>query len=262
MLQTLGIVQVDLNSTVPRLKSGRGLEGRSLLDWAIRRVTDCERLDAVIVVAPRSEVSSPLASMVPPDVPVHFSRAPDELGRLVDAVSEFRAEAIVRISIDHPLVDPVLLDRLVIDAAEHSGVDYLGYCLPNGRPAVRSPVGLFGEWFRTKALIRAHRDGGGRAAAQTVTDLFFSHPEKFQLRLLSIPLELQRDDLRLAIDSLEDWEHAQAIFDALGTEHVDWQRITGLLDHQPALRQRMGEMNRADPLAETAAKFSSPGTRG
>ena len=75
MLQTLGVVQVDANSTVPRLKSGRGLEGRSLLDWAIRRVTDCERLDAVIVVAPRCESLILLPAMVPPDVPVHFSRA-------------------------------------------------------------------------------------------------------------------------------------------------------------------------------------------
>jgi spore coat polysaccharide biosynthesis protein SpsF len=254
MLQTLGIVQVDSNSTVPRLKSGRGLEGRSLLDWAIRRVTDCTRLDAVIVVAPRGEGTSDWAAMVPPDVPVHFSRAHDELGRLVDAVSEFRADAILRISIDHPLVDPVLLDRLAIDAAEHPGIDYLGYCLPDGRPAVRSPLGLFGEWFRTKALIRAHRDGAARAAAQSVTELFCGHPEKFQLRLLSIPVELQRDDLRLAIDSLDDWEVAQAIFDALGTEQVDWQRIAGLLDHQPALRQRMCEMNRAIPLADVAAE--------
>jgi spore coat polysaccharide biosynthesis protein SpsF len=254
MLQTLGVVQVDSNSTVPRLKSGRGLEGRSLLDWAIRRVTDCERLDAVIVVAPRTEALSPLAAMIPPDVPVHFSQAHDELGRLIDAVSEFRAEAIVRISIDHPLVDPVLLDRLVIDAAEHPGVDYLGYCLPDGRPAVRSPVGLFGEWFRTKALVRAHRDSAAPAGGHSVTDLFCSHPEKFQLRLLSIPLELQRDDLRLAIDNLDDWEHAQAIFDALGTEQLDWQRIAGLLDHQPALRRRMAEMNRAIPLADVAAE--------
>jgi len=253
MLETLGVVQVDSNSTVPRLKSGRGLEGRSLLDWAIRRVTDCERLDAVIVVAPCTEATSALATMVPPDVPVHFSSAHDELGRLIDAVSEFRALAIVRISIDHPLVDPVLLDRLVIDAAEHSGVDYLGYCLPDGRPAVRSPVGLFGEWFRTKALVRAHRDSTTRAGGQSVTELFCSHPEKFQLRLLAIPLELQRDDLRLAIDNLEDWEHAQAIFDALGTEQVDWQRIAGLLDNQPALRQRMAEMNRAAPLADVGA---------
>ena len=176
------------------------------------------------------------------------------MGRLVDAVGEFRAEAIVRISIDHPLVDPVLLDRLVIDAAEHPGIDYLGYCLADGRPAVRSPVGLFGEWFRTKALIRAHRDGAVRAAAQPVTELFCSHPEKFQLRLLAIPVELQHDDLRLAIDSPEDWELAQAVFDALGTEQVDWQRIAGLLDNQPALRQRMGEMNRLAPLAHLAAE--------
>lgn len=254
MLETLGVVQVDAHSTVPRLKAGRGLEGRSLLEWTIRRVTDCQRLDAVIVAAPRSESAAELIRMVPPDVPIHFSRAPDELGRLVDAISEFRAEAIVRILIDHPLVDPVLLDRLAIDALEHPGVDYVGYCLPDGRPAVRSPIGLFGEWFGAKALVRAHRDGAARASKHSVTELFCSHPEKFQLRLLSIPAELQHGDVRLAIGSLEDWENTQAVFDVLGTEHVDWQRIAALLDHQPALRQRMGELNRAPPLADVAAE--------
>jgi len=256
MLRTLGIVQIDAHSRVPRLKSGRGLAGRSLLEWAIRRVTDCERLDAVIVAAPQSELEGPLGLMVPSDVPIHFSHAEDELGRLVDAVSEFRAEAVVRISVDHPLVDPVLIDRLAIDAAEHPGIDYLGYCLPDGRPAVRSPIGLFGEWFRTTALIQAHRDGlmaaGGPTATYLATDLFCAHPEKFTLRLLAIPAELQRDDMRLAIGSFEDWENAQSVLDAIGTEQLDWQRISRLLDHQPALRQRMGELNRAEPLAGLA----------
>jgi spore coat polysaccharide biosynthesis protein SpsF len=245
MLQTLGIVQVNSDSTVPQLKSGRGLAGRSLMEWAIRRVTDCERLDAVIVAAPQSEAAGQLAMMVPPDVPVHFSSAADELGRLVDAVSDFRAEAVVRISIDHPLVDPVLVDRLAIDAGAHPGIDYLGYCLSDGRPAVHSPLGLCGEWFRTTALVRAHREGAGSSGGASVTDLFCSHPERFQLRLLALPLELQRDDLRLAISNVEDWEHAQTVFDVLGTENVDWQRIAAMLDQQPGLRRRMGELNRA-----------------
>ena len=42
----------------------------------------------------------------------------------------------------------------------------------------------------------------------------------------------------------EDWEHAEAIFDALGPESLDWQGIAGLLEQQPALRQRMALLNR------------------
>ena len=53
------------------------------------------------------------------------------------------------------------------------------------------------------------------------------------------------DDLRLKIDFEEDWEHAQVIFEALGPDEWDWQRIADLLDSQPALRKRMAVLNRA-----------------
>ena len=245
MLHTLGVVEVGPRAVVGRLKSGRGPGGRSLLEWTVRRVTDSMRLSAVIVLAPRSDESESLRRIVPLDVPVYFSPARDELGRLIDALSEFPAEALVRVSCDHPLVDPVLVDRLVIEAAEHPATDYVGYCLRDGQPAVLSTLGVFGEWLRTKALIRADRDLSANGQRQTVTRYFHAHPEKFRLRLLPVPAELQRDDVRLAIDSFEDWEHVQAIFEALGSEHVDWQRITGLLDHQPELRRRMAELNRA-----------------
>ncbi|HZZ28429.1 MAG TPA: hypothetical protein VFE46_10545 [Pirellulales bacterium] len=64
------------------------------------------------------------------------------------------------------------------------------------------------------------------------------------MRLIPAPQGLDRDDVRLTIGSEEDWEHAQAIFEALGPEQLDYQRIAGLLDHQPALRQRMAALNR------------------
>jgi spore coat polysaccharide biosynthesis protein SpsF (cytidylyltransferase family) len=63
------------------------------------------------------------------------------------------------------------------------------------------------------------------------------------LRLIPVPRELDRDDVRLRIDGEEDWEHTQTIFEALGPEHLDYHRVAHLLDHQPALRQRMAALN-------------------
>ncbi len=51
--------------------------------------------------------------------------------------------------------------------------------------------------------------------------------------------------MRLTVDMEEDWEHALAIFEALGPDELDWQRIASLLNHQPALRRRMAALNRA-----------------
>jgi spore coat polysaccharide biosynthesis protein SpsF (cytidylyltransferase family) len=67
----------------------------------------------------------------------------------------------------------------------------------------------------------------------------------FNVRLIPLPPELDRDDLRLKIDFEEDWEHAQVIFEALGHDEWDWQHVADLLDSQPALRKRMAVLNRA-----------------
>jgi spore coat polysaccharide biosynthesis protein SpsF (cytidylyltransferase family) len=66
------------------------------------------------------------------------------------------------------------------------------------------------------------------------------------VRLLSAPAEIDREDLRLTVDSEEDWDHALTIYDALGPEWLDWRRIARLLDHQPALRSRMAALNRVE----------------
>jgi spore coat polysaccharide biosynthesis protein SpsF (cytidylyltransferase family) len=63
--------------------------------------------------------------------------------------------------------------------------------------------------------------------------------------MIPVPAELDRDDLRLRIESADDWEHVQQIVDALGDEHLDWQRIAGLLAQQPDLRKRMAAMNQS-----------------
>jgi spore coat polysaccharide biosynthesis protein SpsF (cytidylyltransferase family) len=73
-----------------------------------------------------------------------------------------------------------------------------------------------------------------------------SHPERFALRLVALPAELDRADLRLALRHQDDWDHAEQIVEALGDEDLDWQRIVSLLQRQPHLRHRMEALNRAD----------------
>ena len=48
MLNTLGIVKFVRERRQVDSKIGRKLGGKSLLEWAVRRVTDCQRLDGVV----------------------------------------------------------------------------------------------------------------------------------------------------------------------------------------------------------------------
>ncbi len=245
MLQTLGVVEVRPEADSPRLTACRRLAGKSLLEWVVRRMTESQRLDAVIVLAPQVPQTAELSVLVPRDVPLVVSEHGDALRRYMAALDEFPAHAVVRVVAEHPFVDPVLLDRLVTTADQHPDADYIGYRRQCGLPAVRSPLGIIGEWVRAAALQRADQDATKLGLRNQVTGFFYAHPEKFNLRLIPVPRELDREDVRLTIAGEEDWERTQTIFEALGPEHLDYHRVAHLLEQQPALRRQMAALNEA-----------------
>ncbi len=244
MINTLGIVHVPRGLGSAGSKVGRKLGGKSLLELVVRRVTDCQRLDGVLVVPGDRSQEASVVQLVPPDVPTFRGAQPDALARFAAAADEFGARNIVRICAHDPFVDPELIDRLVNTADAHPDCDYIGYCRANGRPAILSHLGVFAEWCCAEALRRASREAKRPADRENVTSYLFGHPELFTVRLVPLPVELDRDDLRLKVELEEDWEHAQVIYDALGTDEWDWRRVADLLDHQPALRKRMAVLNR------------------
>jgi spore coat polysaccharide biosynthesis protein SpsF len=244
MLKTLGIVQACCHSGQYRCRAARKLGGRSVLEWVIRSVTDSIRLDGIIVLVCDEADHRFMRNLVPPDVPIFVGTKPDTLGRFSQALEQFSSEAVVRVRSDNLFIDPTLIDRLVTSAEGHRQADYVSYRMRDGRPAIDLPLGIFAEWFRSAALQKAARHAKNPEEREHVTQYIYSRPEKFNIRLIPVPAEIDREDLRLTIEMEEDWDHVLTIYEALGPEKMEWRRIADLLDHHPALRNRMAALNR------------------
>ena len=126
MLRTLGIVEACFATAAERAKVTRRLRGKTVLEWAVRRATDCTRLDGVIVLTDDAPANAFLLELVPLDVPVFVAPKRDPVARFLAAVDEYATEAIVRVRGDSPFVDPGLVDRLVATAGQ-SRCDYVSY---------------------------------------------------------------------------------------------------------------------------------------
>lgn len=253
MGRTLGIVEVrseaeaGADKRLPSLPMRR-IGGKTLLEWVVRRLTDAQQLDDVLVVVPDAKEARQLPNYVPRDVHFFFGSQADSLGRIAAAATRHDGESIVRVRLGQPFVDPVLIDRLVT-SARSPAADYVAYCLRGGVSAVHSKLGMFAEWCSAEAIFRADREAVTPDDRDDLTRFLRTHPETFSLRLIPLPTALDRDDFRLAIDVEEDWDHVQVILDALGHDELDWQRIAGLLDQQPDLRAQMARLNRAEACA-------------
>jgi spore coat polysaccharide biosynthesis protein SpsF len=244
MVTTLGVVEIRNTDDSPLLTACRRLGGKSLLEWVVRRMTESLRLEQVIVLCPDIPQAQELSGILPRDIPLVIGAGTDAPARLTAALEQYPAEAVVCVAAEHPFVDPELIDRLITTASNHPESDYIGFCSRHGRSAVIAPLGMIGEWMRSATLRRANHEAIDPNERSGTTSILLAHPERFNLRLIPVPQELDRDDLRLVINGEEDWENVQAIYEALGPEHLDYQRIAGLLDHQPLIRQRMAALNR------------------
>ena len=243
---TIGIVEIPAIEADRRHRAERRFAGQSLLEFVVRRVTEAQLIDEVVVVAADDPRSRQLLALAPPDVRTLVCEEADALARFATALRSGDFDAAVRVSLSSPFVDPVLIDRLVATGESQPNCDYVSYGCHRGT-ALLSNVGLFAEWCRADAVFRADLTATLTSDRANSTVFIHSHPEKFNLRIVPVPPQLDRDDFRLTIDVEEDWEHAQVIYEALGIEGLEWQRIAGLLDNQPQIRERMARLNHAVP---------------
>lgn len=249
MFKTLGVVDVysalcrDGGSHLRCLLNGR-IYGQSLLGWAVRRMIESLRIDQVVVLMPQSLVEE-LSRSVPSYAPIHGVEACDTLQAYARLVATYPAQGIVRIGIDNPLFDPCLVDRLVMISDRYPGMDYIGYCLDDGRPTLRSRIGGLAEWYRASAIIAAHRGIRTENERQDLSRAILNHPELFQTKLVPLPVTMDAKEFCLTVRTADDLEMADEIVEALGPDKLDWVRMVRWIEHNPHVRQRIAERNLA-----------------
>jgi len=254
-MKTLALVQIDDDimlapgsaqdsSLLPSKLATRKLNSAPLIEWLVRRISEAELIDGIAVVMPDQPQYRDLVSLIPLDIPCHLSSKETPLARLADAAKKYPSQSIVRVPLETPFCDPVLIDRLLITADMNDDKDYVGYCLEDGCPASQSSIGLFSEWIRSSALDKANREVKSKADAYRVDSSFLDYPELFSVEMIPVPESLNRGDLRFSVANDEDWEELLAIVDALGAEELQWQDVVRIIDAQPPIRQRMADRNR------------------
>ncbi len=237
MLRTLGIVHACFDGQAPKPMGSRKLGGRPILEWIVRRVTDCQQLGGTVVLTDDSPANSFVSDLVPLDVPVFVAKhAQDALSRLLLVLDECPAEHVVCVSCRYPFLDPMWIDRLVAEAESSEGVDFACYALPPGpRPLEEPEIGLEICWIRSAALRRLDRKIKSVDARNGLGTLFRSAKSGCRSLEVRPPAEISDGRLQLVFGDEEAWEETLTVFESLGTDGLDWHRIADLLDHQPSM---------------------------
>jgi spore coat polysaccharide biosynthesis protein SpsF len=225
--RVVAVIQARLGSTRLPGKVLLPLLGEPVLARVMRRASRAHRLDEVVMATTVDPSDDPLAELAAREGwPLVRGSQDDLLDRYVLAARTHRADVVVRITSDCPLIDPDLIDR-TIEAFQDGACDYASLSL---EPRT-FPRGLDVEVVARTALEQAWEEDDDPAWREHATPFIYRHPERF--RLCRVAADEDHSDHRWSIDTPEDYELVRRIYEALGRDDFTWHEALAVVEANP-----------------------------
>jgi spore coat polysaccharide biosynthesis protein SpsF len=254
-MTTVVVVQARLGSTRLPGKVLLPLGGRSMLERMLERLSCARTPDAIVVATTTDPADDAIDAAAARSGFACFRGHPsDLLDRHRQVALAARADVIVKIPSDCPLIDPSVVDRVVRAHLDAPGrVDYTSNLHPESYPD-----GCDVEVMSYDALYEAWREAERPHEREHTTPFLWDQPERFALQNVTWDTgrNLSRSH-RIVVDYAEDYAVVRAVFDALWTPSrpvFSLSDLVAFLDAHPDVRrgneQRFGTSWYRQHLAE------------
>jgi len=215
-------------------------DGKSILDLLLEKVKKLS-IPAVLAttVNPSDDRICELAARH--DFPVFRGSENDVLDRFVQAARQFGFSKIIRVCADNPFLDLAGMKTLIAEF-EKSDSDYLSFQLTGNKPSILTHFGFWTEAVRLNALEKAQQLTSEKLYHEHVTNFVYGHPEIFNVQFIQAePLLFSRTDIRMTLDTPEDFQVQQQIFATLSKENPNFgiPEIVSWLDCHPEILEIM-----------------------
>jgi spore coat polysaccharide biosynthesis protein SpsF len=191
------VLQVRMGSARLPGKVLMPLGGSTLIGWIVQRLRD---LPWPLVVATSDQAQDDAIVRYCEQMDVRYFRGsePDVLDRYYQCAVLCGFSHVIRLTGDNPCPDTEALQQLV---ALHltSAADYT-------HSFGELPVGMGAEIFKFEAIRDSWREGLAAHHREHVNEFLIEHPERFKIRKLKVALAKHAPDLRLTIDTQEDYQ--------------------------------------------------------
>jgi len=227
------ILQARMTSTRLPGKVLMDLAGRPMLAQQLRRLARCRQVDEIVVATTTNATDDPVVAVARAEGARWYRGSEtDVLARYVGAAREARADVVVRVTADCPLIDPEESDRVVATlVAQRERCDYASNVVRR-----TFPQGLDTEVMHADTLERLDRLARSSPAREHVTYFILNeHPEFF--RIHSVTDTEDNSDLRWTVDVPQDLEMVRQLYEELnlGEQVVGYRELLSYVRAHPAV---------------------------
>lgn len=209
------IIQARMSSTrlpgkvLKELPYGSGI---STIEQIATRLKHSQKINQIIVATSDKQDDEKIVRLCKSKkIDIYAGDLNNVLDRFYNAAKQFSLDLILRITGDCPAVDYTIIDKLIGDHIDG------GYDFSTLSGIKRTfPIGIDASVFSFELLKEAHSFAVHDYEKEHVTSYFYkSHPEKFSILSFEAPFHYNFPELRLTLDTPEDYIFLCAIYDFL-----------------------------------------------
>lgn len=230
----VAIVQARMKSTRLPKKVLMEVDGIPLLRYQIDRIKKSSLLKKIVVATSTEDSDDEIENFCKINKTEHFRGSEnDVLSRYYECAKEFKADTIVRLTADCPLIDSSVID-LVLKTYLKNSYDFVANTSPP--KGCTYPEGMDVEVFSFQSLENAEKKTEKPSDREHVTHFFWNSPKLFS----NFRCELDKDlsGYRITVDYKEDFVVVSSIIKSLYKKKpfFTMQDIVNFLDKNPDIK--------------------------
>lgn len=208
--------------------------GINVLQHVIRRLKRSRKLDDIIIATTQNKSDSKIVELSASEKVKWFKGSEEDvLKRYYYAAKENSLDIIVRVTSDCPCIDPEIVDDLIEEHLK-ARADYTANSLTR-----TYPHGLDAEIISYAALEKAFKETEDPYEKEHVTEyIILNRSREFKIHKMEAPKKLYAPDIRITIDTKQDYALLCAVFEYLYPENhfFNAEDIVKLFSSKPWLQ--------------------------
>jgi spore coat polysaccharide biosynthesis protein SpsF len=216
MSRVVAVIQARMGSTRLPQKVLTDIVGKPMLWHVINRLKKAKFIDEIIVATSEKEEDELIINLAQENGVKGFAGSEEDvLDRYFQAAKNYKADVIVRITADCPLIDPDVVDKVIKYFLEND-YDYVSNTDDMGGRKARKPTypdGLDTEVFSFAVLERTWKEAKMLSEREHVTSYIWKHPKIFKIS--SIKCDENLSNMRWTVDRKEDLMFVRAVYKKL-----------------------------------------------
>jgi len=227
-MKTIALIQARMTSSRLPGKVLQDVAGKPMLLHVVNRAQQAKSVDNVAIITSTHESDDAIGRCcIENSIPCFRGNLDDVLDRYYQAARHFQADVIVRITADCPLLDPIIVDK-VVNAFNDGTYDYVSNTIE-----CTYPDGLDTEVFRFAVLEQAWREACLKSEREHVTAYIYKHPEIFQLGVVKNTEDISA--LRWTVDTPSDLEFVRAVYAGFNDDHFGMEDVLRFIKEHPKI---------------------------